>query len=175
MSKTVPIKYLLDSNIFIQAHKMYYQFDFCPAYWEWIQQLNTDGLLSIDKVYEELSAGNDTLAEWVKSKKSKFVKFDSISLPVLQDIYNILKNEKVPDNRIKDFMETSLADSYLIAYAKAHNCILITLENRTPSLNSKKKVHIPNVCDALGVACTTIYEIMRKDREHKMILSSNNF
>lgn len=172
---TVSIKYLLDSNILIQSYKMYYQFNFCPAYWEWIEQLNTGGLLSIDKVYDELSAGNDTLAEWVKSRKSKFVKFDSISSQVLPDIYKILKNGNVPNNRIIDFMENSLADSYLIAYAKAHNCILITHEERTSKLNCKRKVHIPDVCDALGVNCTTIYEIMRKDKEHKMILTKNNF
>ena len=28
--------YLLDTNVFIQAKNLHYGFDFCPAFWEWI-------------------------------------------------------------------------------------------------------------------------------------------
>ena len=30
------MSYLLDANIFIQAKNLYYGFDFCPAFWEWL-------------------------------------------------------------------------------------------------------------------------------------------
>ncbi len=29
-------RYLLDTNIFIQAKNLHYGFDFCPAFWEWL-------------------------------------------------------------------------------------------------------------------------------------------
>lgn len=28
--------YLLDTNVFIEAKNLYYGFDFCPAFWEWV-------------------------------------------------------------------------------------------------------------------------------------------
>ena len=62
MSDMVPIKYLFDSNVFIQAYKLYYQFHFFPSFWDWQLKLNKDCYLSIDKVYDELAFGNDELA-----------------------------------------------------------------------------------------------------------------
>ncbi len=29
-------RFLLDTNIFIQAKNLHYGFDFCPAFWEWL-------------------------------------------------------------------------------------------------------------------------------------------
>ena len=44
-------RYLLDTNIFIQARNLHYGFDFCPAFWEWlIAQNAADVVASIDKV-----------------------------------------------------------------------------------------------------------------------------
>lgn len=28
--------YLLDANVFIQARNLQYGFDFCPAFWDWL-------------------------------------------------------------------------------------------------------------------------------------------
>jgi len=33
--------YLLDANIFIQAKNLHYSFDFCPAFWEWLDRANS--------------------------------------------------------------------------------------------------------------------------------------
>ena len=30
--------YLLDSNVFIRAKNDYYDFDICPAFWDWLEQ-----------------------------------------------------------------------------------------------------------------------------------------
>ena len=30
--------YLVDSNVVIQAKNLYYGFDFCPAFWDWIDR-----------------------------------------------------------------------------------------------------------------------------------------
>lgn len=32
------MKYLLDANIFIQAKNLQYGFDFCPAFWDWLDE-----------------------------------------------------------------------------------------------------------------------------------------
>jgi len=55
-------QYLLDTNIFIQAKNLYYGFEFCPAFWDWLVAQNQVGkVASIEKVAEELKAGDDQL------------------------------------------------------------------------------------------------------------------
>jgi len=29
---------LLDANVFMQAKNLHYGLDFCPAFWDWLQQ-----------------------------------------------------------------------------------------------------------------------------------------
>lgn len=56
--------YLLDANIFIQAKNLHYGFDFCPAFWDWLVVQNEAGkVASIEKVGDELRAGNDVLGQ----------------------------------------------------------------------------------------------------------------
>jgi hypothetical protein len=55
--------YLLDSNVFIEAKNRHYGFDFCPAFWDWIDRAHAAGnVFSIDSVRIELTGGNDDLA-----------------------------------------------------------------------------------------------------------------
>ena len=52
------MKYLLDTNVFIQAKNLHYGLDFCPAFWDWLVLMNARGLVfSIDKVAAEIDAG----------------------------------------------------------------------------------------------------------------------
>jgi hypothetical protein len=37
--------YLLDSDVFIQAKNLHYSFDFCPAFWDWIDASHKRGLV----------------------------------------------------------------------------------------------------------------------------------
>ena len=59
--------YLLDSNVFIEAKNRYYGIDFCPAFWDWLIKQNANGsVYSIEEVGDELTEGNDALADWAK-------------------------------------------------------------------------------------------------------------
>lgn len=59
--------YLLDANVFIQAKNLHYGFDFCPAFWDWLDAANgTHSVGSIEKVGDELLAGADELAQWAQ-------------------------------------------------------------------------------------------------------------
>jgi hypothetical protein len=47
--------YLLDANVFIAAKNNHYGFDFCPAFWEWLDAANGFGTVqSVERVYDEL-------------------------------------------------------------------------------------------------------------------------
>jgi hypothetical protein len=63
--------YLLDSNVFIQAKNLHYGFDFCPAFWDWIDQQNGNGTVySVEKVGTELASGADKLADWASDRST---------------------------------------------------------------------------------------------------------
>lgn len=82
------MSYLLDSNVFIQAKNMHYGFDFCPAFWDWLLEENVNGkVYSIEKVGDELVAGDDELAEWAKERTNGF--FLPIKVEMLQHMADV--------------------------------------------------------------------------------------
>lgn len=59
------MKYLLDANVFIAANNLHYGLDFCPAFWDWLVECNdTEKVFSIEKVGDEIEAGEDQLSIW---------------------------------------------------------------------------------------------------------------
>ena len=61
--------YLLDANVFIQAKNLHYGFDFCPAFWDWLHEMNNaKKVFSVERVGDEILAGDDELAEWVRRR-----------------------------------------------------------------------------------------------------------
>jgi len=74
--------YLLDANVFIQAKRLHYGLDFCPAFWEWLIAENGAGrVVSIDKVSDEIEAGADELWDWAKARGDKFFLPPDAALP----------------------------------------------------------------------------------------------
>lgn len=53
----------------------------------------------------------------------------------------------------------SVADYYLVAFAADYGHTALTHEQ--PSPGAKKRVLIPNVCDAFGVRYTNTFQMMR--------------
>lgn len=47
--------YLLDANVFIESKNRHYGFDFCPAFWDWLDAQNHAGqVYSVERVADEL-------------------------------------------------------------------------------------------------------------------------
>ena len=45
--------YLLDSDVFIRAKNDHFGFDFCPAFWDWLELASSNGTVgSVDAVYQ---------------------------------------------------------------------------------------------------------------------------
>jgi len=73
--------YLLDADVFISAKDLHYGFDFCPAFWDWLVQEHGAGkVFSIERVYDQLRAGNDQLARWWSSPLSWAVELYATSV-----------------------------------------------------------------------------------------------
>jgi hypothetical protein len=76
--------YLLDANVFIQAKNLHYGFDFCPAFWSWLDREHaSDRVFSIEGVLDELAAGGDDLATWAQARRGLFLRPDTGTVPSL--------------------------------------------------------------------------------------------
>jgi hypothetical protein len=61
-----PPVYVLDTNVFVQAHRRHYAFEICPGFWDCLIHYHKNGrIISIDRVRNEILAG-DALETWAK-------------------------------------------------------------------------------------------------------------
>ena len=155
------MKYLLDANIFIQAKNLHYGFDFCPAFWEWLETQNDAGkVASIEKVGDELYAGEDDLCEWAKAQGNTFfLPADEAVVPVLTEVSTWAYGQDYQPAAIATFLQ--VADYWLVAHAKAHDWTIVTHEVPADSI---RKIKIPNVCISLNLRCISPYEMLRRER-----------
>ena len=153
--------YLLDANVFIQAKRLHYGMDFCPAFWDWLCEQNQAGkVFSIEKVADELAAGADDLSEWAAGRGGGFfLAPDPLMLTALGTISQWVQGQQYRPAAISTFLQD--ADYYLIAYALAHEHVVVTHEVASDGV---KKVKIPNVCIGVGIKCMNPFEMLRKER-----------
>ena len=153
--------YLLDSDVFIQAKNLHYGFDFCPAFWDWIDLQRRSGtVLSIEKVRDELIGGDDELATWAEQRGEEFfLKPDSGILPSLRTVSGWASGAGYEPAAVNIFLQA--ADYYLVAHAHEQDHVVVTHERPSPST---KKLKIPDACIGLGVKCVTPFEMLRTER-----------
>ena len=153
--------YLLDANVFIQPKNTYYGFDFCPAYWDWLEIQNGAGLVfSVEKIEEELQGHDDHLSRWAKARGSSFfLPPDAAILNAFTVVTNWLRTPRYRQSAITDFLQAP--DFTLVAHALAHGHTVVTQEE--PS-NGQKRVKIPEVCVGVGVKYTNLYGMLRTER-----------
>lgn len=153
------MSYLLDANIFIQAKNLHYGFDFCPAFWEWLIEQN-EKVFSIEKVGDEINAGDDELSQWAQNQADGFfLKPDSDMAAVFPTVSQWANSQNYEAVAINTFLQ--VADYYLVCHAQGHGFIVVTHE--VPA-NTKKRIKIPNVCIGLEIKFMSPYEMLRHER-----------
>ncbi|MGH7553310.1 MAG: DUF4411 family protein [Longimicrobiales bacterium] len=153
--------YLLDANVFIQAKNLHYGFDFCPAFWDWIDRENKERrVYCIERVGDELRAGADELAQWAEQMRDRLFPAPEPSLlAALPRVSTWVTSQTYSAAAVNTFLH--VADYYLVSQALARGDVVVTHEHPANSVN---KVKIPNVCIGLGVKCMTPYEMHRAER-----------
>lgn len=154
-------RYLLDANVFIQAKNLHYGLDFCPAFWNWLVKQNDDGkVASIEKVADELHAGEDELSEWATARgRSFFLSPDNAVTPALTQVSDWASSQNYESAAVATFLQ--VADYWLVAHAIAHDFTVVTHE--VPS-ETPRKIKIPNACIGLKIHCVSPYEMLRRER-----------
>jgi len=153
--------YLLDANVFMQAKNLHYGLDFCPAFWDWLIARNAEGVvISIEKVGDEIAAGQDDLATWAAARgQSFFLKPDTALLSALRQVSAWAMGQSYDAAAVSTFL--MVADYYLVAHALAHGHHVVTHEVAS---TSTKKIKIPDACIGLGIKCLTPFEMLRNER-----------
>lgn len=166
------MKYLLDSNTFIEAKNRYYSMKVCPGYWQWILLSHEkSGVSSIDFVRDELMNGNDDLALWAKNHRQLFLPLDDnrtqeANIEVVQYVSQLLN---LRPNAQAEFL--SGADPWLVAKAIVTGATIVTHEKL--DLNIKKKILIPNVCEHFGINYINTFDLLDElDAEFIMPISA---
>ncbi|MDR1295128.1 MAG: DUF4411 family protein [Bifidobacteriaceae bacterium] len=156
--------YILDANVFIQAHRAHYGLDFVPGFWDWLDRAHKLGMLaSLDSVKKELDAGEDALATWEQSRGVMFLRMDPAAAPSLSWLASWAKS---PSNgytpaAVADFLRS--ADYQLVAYAHAHGHTVVTHE-KAANPGAKKKIKIPDACASLQVPFLNPFTMLRDEQ-----------
>lgn len=156
-------KFVLDANTFIQAARHYYSFDIAQSFWDNLVCFAADDkIVSIDKVFQEMKEGRDKLRDWAINDFSNY--FDTTQTSAIVQRYADLmqwaeRQTQYNQNAKDDFMDDSNADAWVLAYAKANDCILVTLEIFRP--DRKKSIPIPNVCDAFNIRHCNTFKMLK--------------
>lgn len=156
------VLFVLDANVFIEASRRYYAFDLAPGFWDSLVLNASQGkICSIDRVMTELKRGKDELSEWARGKFADwFVSTDNEK--VIQSyagIMNWAQSQKQFSDAAKSEF-ANVADGWLVAYAHANASVVVTHEVYDPYV--KKKVPIPNICQAFGVDCVDTFAMLRR-------------
>jgi hypothetical protein len=156
-------RYVLDANVFIEAHQRYYGFDICPGFWLALaRQHEKKRVFSIDRIRTELVAGGGQLSDWAKGRAPGTF-FKGTADKNVSDAFAAMVNWVQAEQQFSPEAKSrfaSVADGWLIAYAKRNGLVVVTHEVYAP--DAKKTVPIPNVCLEFDVECSDTFSMLRE-------------
>lgn len=137
--------YIVDTNFFIQAHRLTYPLDVAISFWNKVKQLaNEEKIISIDKVKQEIFKNNDILKNWCeKNLPTDFFKDTSHIMTSYKQVVNWsnLQSSHYLPKALSEFLSSDEADAFLVAYAldDKDNRIIVTQEISEPNKKIKSK------------------------------------
>jgi len=111
-------------------------------------------LQATEEVLQELERKDDRVCEWARRQTGFFVPLDGAIQPLVSAI--LTSFEKLVDTRVS----RSGGDPFVIALAQLNGCAVVTAEART---GSPARPNIPDVCEALGIRCTSLLGLIREE------------
>jgi hypothetical protein len=159
--------YLLDANVLITAHNLYYGIGTVPEFWAWLAHHGRAGNVKMPlEPFEEVKDGSndeeaDLLYAWIRDDDNKA----AILLAgeeVDQELVARVLREGYAPNLNDGEIEQIGRDPFLIAYAladPAERCV-VTTEVSRPTLTRQNR-RIPDVCKTMGVQCCDTFAMTR--------------
>ena len=163
-------KYVLDTNVFIQAHRQWYRLSFAPGFWTFLLDQHKSGVItSLDRVRKEIKKG-DTLYDWVDkaAPRSLFPTSKEIAVGAkYKEIINWVMATPKYDGAAKALFATD-TDCWVMAYAYAYDMTVVSHE---VSSQGKGRVKMPDVCKQFGIRYRDTF-YMLEDLKIKLHLPS---
>jgi len=161
--------YLLDANVLITAKNLYYGFDLCPGFWDWLDAAHErESVGSIEQVCDELTEGTDPLSDWAGARRGGFfMESEPALLPALGKVSQWASGAGYRRSAVDEFFR--VADYQLVATALAFDHTLVSLEVASAT---KKRVKIPDVCLALGIKHVSPFVMLSRERA-RFVLAPN--
>lgn len=157
--------YVLDSNIFIQAHRATYPLDIATSFWNTVKRLaEEEKIASIDKVKDEIYRNEDALKEWIEANLPESFFITTEDQAILNE-YGLMapwaesKADHYQRGAINEFLDFNNADTWLIAYCKSTGDTLVTQEVSNPQ--QKRRIPIPEPCNHFGVNYCDMITMLR--------------
>lgn len=153
--------YIFDTNIFIRS-KNEMPMDIWPTFWERFREMvNSGEIFTSVTVKDEIDKGKDELTEWLKQNapKSFYLSLDADVMTQYAITQNWAKSNSIYTQVALNTF-ANVADAYLVATAAAKLMTLVTYEGSNP--NSKKRVMIPDACNALGVRYCDLNTVLKE-------------
>jgi len=155
--------YVLDANVFMQAARSYHAFDLGSKFWDiLIEHADHGEIESIDRVLkQELDKGKDDLARWANDSFSHA--FCSTDEDDVIESYGRVMTWVQGQAQYTDPAKAEFADvpdGWLVAYALAKRRTIVTHE--ALAADSKKKVKIPNACEAFQIRYIDTFAMLRE-------------
>lgn len=153
--------YLLDANVLIAAKNNHYGFEFCPAFWDWLDAANMAGtVLSVERVYDELIERGDDLSNWARARRPFFLPLTATDLRAVAEVNRWANDSQDYDPAAKaEFADA--ADSFLVAQARAGGHTVVTHERIS---DGRRRIKIPNAASAHQVPWCSPFHMLRVER-----------
>lgn len=158
-----PHRYLIDTNILIQASNQCYPRETFPGFWTWmIEQCRAGRISSIDKVRDEILRKDDELAEWARADFRWWEKTttESTKSKYEQLVRWAAKHEQYDGGAKEEFVRAEKADAWLIAHAWAIGGVVVTEEE--VSEHVIHRIPIPNVCQEMNIPWMDTLGMLRR-------------
>lgn len=157
--------YLIDANVLITAHHLYYPVDAVPEFWDWLVHQGNAGEIKMPiETLEEVKDGSndaerDLLFAWIQNDANKAaILFEEDVQPALVQRVTNQYAEDLTDNEL----ESIGRDPFLIAHALAdpgNRCVVTTEVSKRRLLRQNRR--IPDVCADVGVQCCDTFTMLR--------------
>ena len=151
--------YLLDANTLIDANRDYYPIGRVDEFWAWLLDRAESGHVKLpQEAYEEISAGNDEVAQRVKARKETLLLNEAASG---QLVGFVVSNGYAPDLTDEEVITVG-RDPFLIAYALAGSdrAVVTTERSRPKARRANRK--IPDVCAQFKIEAIDTFELVRR-------------
>jgi Domain of unknown function (DUF4411) len=159
------MRYWLDADVFIRAHKGSYPVGIAKTFWRWMDRMVADGVLvSPKRCFDEVIKGrkkDDALFVWINRHKGAglclrpVAEVDEIATRIGDYVFI---EPRYPTHQRLLFAKGG--DAWLIAAAKHDGGVVVS--NESAKFPDSKKVRIPDVCEVFEVRCITMEDLIRE-------------